>query len=73
MTKLDKLKLEMQITRKLVLLPLSTRQVLYKFYKNAIDEIELYGAENQLMGDESVCDIENILKGWRKDGISETE
>lgn len=64
MKRLEKLKLEQEIARNLVMLPFQLRPLVENYYNREIAEITEYGEENSEVKPDSLLEIKRIMEDF---------
>ncbi len=63
MNRLEKLKFEKQVAKRLTLLPFQMKPLIDEYYNREIDAIEKYGGSNPVVNSDSLTEIEKIMEG----------
>lgn len=63
MKRLEKLRFEREIARRLTLLPTQMKPIIEGYYDREVAAIERYGAENPTVSHDSLSEIEQIMEG----------
>ena len=71
MKRLEKLKFEREVAKRLTLLPFQMKPVIDGYYEREIFAIEKYGGDNPEVSHDSLSEIEKIMEGVY--GDSETQ